>query len=58
MVFPYDISPFLQFYCTQIFKSGEELINYLREKKIIGSDDLAHHPSSPKKGKPERRAAK
>ncbi len=39
MVFPYDISPFLQFYCTKIFGTGEELIDYLQESGIIGSED-------------------
>ncbi len=45
MVFPYDISPFLQFYCTEIFKTGEELIEHLRTTKIIGTDQSAHRPS-------------
>jgi len=45
MVFPYDISPFLQFYCTEIFKTGDELIDYLRTTKIIGTDQLEHRPS-------------
>jgi adenylate kinase len=50
MVFPYDISPFLQFYCTEIFKTGEELIDHLREAKIIGTDKLEYRPSPSKKG--------
>jgi adenylate kinase len=46
MVFPYDISPFLQFYCTEIFRTGEELIAHLREEGIIETDDLGHYSSS------------
>jgi adenylate kinase len=41
MVFPYDISPFLQFYCTKIFKTGEALIDYLQESGIISSQEIA-----------------
>lgn len=43
MVFPYEISPFLQFYCTEIFKTGAELIDHLKETGIItpeGTDTL------------------
>ena len=58
MVFPYDISPFLQFYCTQIFKSGEELIDYLLKEKIIGAEDVKHRSPSSKTGPRKRRAAK
>lgn len=39
MVFPYEISPFLQFYCTKIFRTGEELVDHLRESGIIDSED-------------------
>jgi adenylate kinase len=35
MVFPYEISPFLQFYCTEIFKTGAQLIEHLANKGII-----------------------
>jgi len=38
MVFPYEISPFLQFYCTKIFPTGEELIDYLQESGIARSE--------------------
>ncbi len=41
MVFPYQISPFLQFYCTKIFSRGEDLIDYLQESGIIGSKETA-----------------
>jgi adenylate kinase len=37
MVFPYEISPFLQFYCIKIFPTGEELIDYLQKTGIIDS---------------------
>jgi adenylate kinase len=40
MVFPYEISPFLQFYCTKIFRTGEELIDYLQESDIISSKEI------------------
>ena len=39
MVFPYEISPFLQYYCTKIFQTGEELIDYLKESGIIGGEE-------------------
>jgi adenylate kinase len=39
MVFPYEISPFLQFYCTEIFKTGAELIDHLKETGIITTKD-------------------
>jgi adenylate kinase len=39
MVFPYEISPFLQYYCTEIFKTGEELIDYLKTSGIIGGGE-------------------
>ncbi len=41
MVFPYQISPFLQFYCTKIFSTGEQLIDYLQESGIVGSKATA-----------------
>jgi adenylate kinase len=37
MVFPYQISPFLQFYCTKIFPTGKQLIDYLQESGITRS---------------------
>ena len=40
MVFPYEISPFLQYYCTEIFPTGEELIDYLQESGIISSKEI------------------
>ena len=46
MVFPYSISPFLQFYCTEIFKTGEELIDHLKKTKIIGTDQSESRTSS------------
>ena len=39
MVFPYEISPFLQYYCTEIFQTGEELIDYLKGSGIIGGEE-------------------
>ncbi len=41
MVFPYEISPFLQFYCTRIFNTGEELIEGLQQSGIISSRSMA-----------------
>ncbi len=41
MVFPYEISPFLQYYCTKIFSTGEELIDYLQESGITRSAEVA-----------------
>lgn len=41
MVFPYEISPFLQFYCTKIFRTGDELIEDLQRSGIISSRDIA-----------------
>jgi len=41
MVFPYEISPFLQFYCTKIFRTGDELIKDLQRSSIISSRDIA-----------------
>ncbi len=38
MVFPYEISPFLQFYCTEIFKTGSELIDHLKKTGIITAE--------------------
>jgi len=31
-VFPYEVSPFFQYYTTKIFKSPDELLEFLREK--------------------------
>jgi adenylate kinase len=45
MVFPYDISPFLQFYCTKIFKTGAELIDHLKETGII-TLEASNNPQS------------
>ena len=45
MVFPYEISPFLQFYCTAIFKTGAELIDHLKNKGIITEE--SPHSSEP-----------
>jgi adenylate kinase len=42
MVFPYEISPFLQFYCTKIFKTGAELIDHLKETGIITVESQDH----------------
>ncbi len=53
MIFPYEISPFLQFYCTKIFRTGEELIQYLKESGIIDSED-----EKPSASKPDRSEAK
>lgn len=44
MVFPYKISPFLKFYCTEIFKTGQELIDHLQRSGII---ELAEAESPP-----------
>ncbi len=51
MVFPYEISPFLQFYCTKIFSTGEELIDYLQESGITRTQDMASSPSPPSRSK-------
>jgi adenylate kinase len=48
MVFPYDISPFLQFYCTEIFKTGAELIDHLAKSGIISKQESKPRKSSPK----------
>ncbi len=53
MIFPYEISPFLQFYCTKIFQTGEELIHYLQESGII--DSVQEKPST---SKPDQSEAK
>jgi adenylate kinase len=39
MVFPFEISPFLQYYCTEIFQTGEELIDYLKGSGVIGGEE-------------------
>ena len=48
MVFPYEISPFLQFYCTEIFKTDVELIDHLKKSGIIttGGQQPAASPTS------------
>src|SRR4030042_2031114 len=46
MVFPYEISPFLQFYCTEIFKTGAELIDHLKKTGII-TTEATDTPESP-----------
>ncbi|HJX37437.1 MAG TPA: AAA family ATPase [Anaerolineae bacterium] len=46
MVFPYEISPFLQFYCTEIFKTGAELIDHLKKTGII-TTEATDTPKSP-----------
>jgi adenylate kinase len=48
MVFPYDISPFLQYYCTEIFKTGAELIEHLAKTGIIDMTEAESRPSPPK----------
>lgn len=51
MIFPYEISPFLQFYCTEIFRTGEELIDYLQESGIIDSEQEKPSTSKPDQSK-------
>ena len=46
MVFPFEISPFLQYYCTEIFQTGEELIDYLKGSGVIGGEE-PEHPALP-----------
>ena len=49
MVFPYEISPFLQFYCTEIFKTDVELIDHLKKSGIITTGD-----NNPPRRRPQR----
>jgi adenylate kinase len=51
MVFPYEISPFLQFYCTAIFKTGAELIEHLAKSGIISMEQSETRASPP--GRPD-----
>jgi len=53
MVFPYEISPFLQFYCTEIFPTGEELIDHLQKSGIISSEEKKPRVSPPARSEVE-----
>ncbi len=53
MVFPYEISPFLQFYCTEIFPTGEELIKYLQKGGIIRSEQKKPSTRKPNQSEAE-----
>ena len=53
MVFPYEISPFLQFYCTEIFPTGEELIDHLQKSGIISAEATKPRVSPPARSEVE-----